>query len=87
MTSFVAIKQTAERHGIEPAICCSICAMLDGRNLSSILSGEKLKTSTARGCPQGGMLLLLLWNLVEVGGWFIFYGDSTVMAITRRICL
>jgi hypothetical protein len=52
--SFDIIKQAAERHGIEPAICRWICAMLDSRNINAILSGEILRTSAARGYPQGG---------------------------------
>jgi hypothetical protein len=63
-TSFDIIKQAAERHGIEPAICRWICAMLDSRNINAILSGETLKASVARGCPQGGVLSPLLWSLV-----------------------
>jgi hypothetical protein len=55
-TSFDIIKQAAERHGIKPAICRWICAMLDSRNTSAILSGETLRASTARGCPQGVVL-------------------------------
>jgi hypothetical protein len=63
-TSFDIIKQAAERHGIEPAICRWICAMLDSRNTKAILSGNTLRTSAARGYPQGGVLSPLLWSLV-----------------------
>jgi hypothetical protein len=63
-TSYDTIKQASERHGIEPAICRWICAMLDSRNISAILSGETLRASVARGCPQGGVLSPLLWSLV-----------------------
>jgi hypothetical protein len=62
-TSFDTIKQAAERHGIEPAISKWICAMLESRNLNAILSGENLRASAARGCPQGGVLSPLLWSL------------------------
>jgi hypothetical protein len=55
-TCFDIIKQAAERHGIEPTICRWICAMLDSRNITAILSGETLRVSAARGCPQGGVL-------------------------------
>jgi hypothetical protein len=34
-TSFDITKQAAERHGIEPAICRWICAMLESRDISA----------------------------------------------------
>jgi hypothetical protein len=63
-TSFHTIIQAAGRHGIEPAICRWICAMLVGRNISATLSGETLGASVAKGCRQGGVLSPLLWDLV-----------------------
>jgi hypothetical protein len=48
-TSFDTIKQAAERHGIQPAICSWICAMLESRDISAILSGETMGASTTRG--------------------------------------
>jgi hypothetical protein len=39
-TSFNTIIQAAGRHGIEPALCKWICAMLESRNISATLSGE-----------------------------------------------
>jgi hypothetical protein len=42
-TSFDTIKQAAERHGIEPAICKWICAILENRN----------KRHTVRRDPEG----------------------------------
>jgi hypothetical protein len=41
-TSFYIIKQAAERHGIEAAVCRWICAMLESSNISATLSGESL---------------------------------------------
>jgi hypothetical protein len=52
MTSF-DIKQAAERHDIEPAICRWICAMLESRNISATVAGETLRAFAARECPQG----------------------------------
>jgi hypothetical protein len=37
-TSFHITKQAAERHGIKPAICRWIYAMLESRNITAILS-------------------------------------------------
>jgi hypothetical protein len=63
-TSFNTIIQAARRHGIEPALCRWICAMLERRNRSATLSGETRTVSATRGCPQGGVLSPLLWRLV-----------------------
>jgi hypothetical protein len=35
--SFDIIKQAAEKHAFEPAICKWICAMLDSRKINAIL--------------------------------------------------
>jgi hypothetical protein len=63
-TSFDKIKQAAERHGIEPAVCRWICAMIESRNIGPTLSGETLGATAAGGCLQGGVLSPLLWSLV-----------------------
>jgi hypothetical protein len=63
-TSFDVITQAAERHGTESTICRWICSMLESRNTVTTLSGETLRVSTAKGCPQEGVLLPLLWSLV-----------------------
>jgi hypothetical protein len=62
--SFDTIKQAAERHSIEPAICSKICAMLEKRNIIATLLGENLGKFLAKGCPQGSVILPLLWSLV-----------------------
>jgi hypothetical protein len=58
-TSFDTIIQAAGRHGIEPALCRWICAMLKNRNIRATLSGETQTVSGARVCPQGGEHSLL----------------------------
>jgi hypothetical protein len=63
-TSFNIIKQAAERHGIKPAVCRWICAILEGRIISATLPGETLWVTAARWCPQGGAPSPLLWSLV-----------------------
>jgi hypothetical protein len=80
-TSCDTIKQAAEGHGIEPAICRWICAMLKSRSIIATLSGETLGASVTRGCPQGGVLSPLLWGLVmddllwehDDGGYYTEY--------------
>jgi hypothetical protein len=93
-TSFDTIKQAAERHGIEPTICKWICAMLDSRNINAILSGETLRASAARGCPQGGVLSPLLWSLVvedllwelnSNGYYAVGYADDIPILINGKL--
>jgi hypothetical protein len=38
--------------------------MLGGRKITTMLAGETLEESVARGCLQGGVLLPVLWDLV-----------------------
>jgi hypothetical protein len=38
--------------------------MLGSRKITATLVGETLEGSVARGCPQAGILLPLLWSLV-----------------------
>jgi hypothetical protein len=47
-TSFHTIKLAAERHGIEPAICRWICAMLESRIVTATLSGKTPRASVGR---------------------------------------
>jgi hypothetical protein len=63
-TSINIITQAAGRHSNEPTIYRWICSMLESRNIITTLLGETSRASTARECPQGGVLLPLLWGLV-----------------------
>jgi hypothetical protein len=38
--------------------------MLEIRTITATLSGEVLRASASRGCPQGGVLSPLLWSLL-----------------------
>jgi hypothetical protein len=60
ITSFDTIKKAAVRHGIDPAICRWISAMLESRYIRATLPGENLGLAAAKGCPQGGVLSPLL---------------------------
>jgi hypothetical protein len=64
--------------------------MLDRRNINAILSGETLRASAARGCPQGGVLSPLLWSLVvddllwelnSNGHYTVVYADDIAILI------
>jgi hypothetical protein len=48
-TSYDTIKQSAERHGIKPAICRCICAILESRNIVATLAGDMMRVTAARG--------------------------------------
>jgi retron-type reverse transcriptase len=63
-TSHSIIIEAAKRHGLEDTICRWINFMLGKRKIIATLAGETLEGSVARGCPQGGVLLPLLWSLV-----------------------
>jgi hypothetical protein len=58
------MKQAAERHGIEPAICRWICTMLESRKVSATFSGQIRGVAAARGCPQGAVLSPLRWSMI-----------------------
>jgi hypothetical protein len=92
-TSFDIIKQAAEKHGIEPAICRWICAMLECRNIIATLSGDNLGASAVKGCPRGGVLLPLLWSLIvddflwelNLNGYYtVGYTDAIAILINGK---
>jgi hypothetical protein len=93
-TSFDTITHAAERHGIEPTICRWICSMLESRNVTTTLSGETLRASTARRCPQGHALSPLLWVLVvdeqllwelnDSGYYTVGYADDIAILINGK---
>jgi hypothetical protein len=78
-TSFDTIKQAAERHGIEPAVCRWICAMLESRNISATLSGEALGATMA----EVDRREVCCRPCCGAESWTIFYGDSLLHS---RIC-
>jgi hypothetical protein len=89
-TSFDMTEQAAGNHGIEPAICRWIRAMLESRTATATLSGETLRVSAAGGCPQGGVISPLLWSLVvgdflwelnDKGYYTVGYADDIAILI------
>jgi hypothetical protein len=63
-TSFHAITMAVRQRGVE-AICCRwISSMLRNRLVHTTLAGCSLTAKVVGGCPQGGVLSPLLWNLV-----------------------
>jgi len=64
--------------------------MLGGRKIKATLAEEALEGCVARGCPQEGILLPLLWSLVvdelirglkENGCYTLGYADDIVTII------
>jgi hypothetical protein len=76
-TSFDKIKQAVGKHGMEPAICRWISAMLESRTITATLSGETLSVQrlSAGGCALG--LCCGVWS------WTIFYGNSMIKGIIQ----
>ena len=63
-TSFNSIIRTARERGIEDTCCRWIGGMLKSRVVFTTMMDETLGASVAGGCPQGGVLSPLLWNLI-----------------------
>jgi retron-type reverse transcriptase len=63
-TSFNAISTTARERGLEETCCKWVRSMLQSRLVHTSLMGSNLTAQVVRGCPQGGVLCPLLWNLV-----------------------
>jgi hypothetical protein len=67
--------------------------MLESRNISATLSGDTLRATAARGCPQGGVLSPLLWSLVvddllwglnNNGYYTVGYADDIAILINGK---
>jgi hypothetical protein len=63
-TSFQAITTAARERGFEETCCRWISSMLESRLVHTSLVGSSLTAEVVGGCPQGGVLSPLLWNLV-----------------------
>ncbi|KAJ4450579.1 hypothetical protein ANN_28739 [Periplaneta americana] len=63
-TSCEVILTAFQEHNVPPLICKWIHYMLKSRQITMSLVGETLRVSVAGGCPRGGVLLPLLWDLV-----------------------
>ena len=63
-TSFNTIITAARERGLEDTCCRWIGSMLECRLVHISLMGSSLTAKVVGGCPQGGVLSPLLWNLV-----------------------
>ena len=64
-TSIEAIISALLRHGVPPLFERWIASMLSNRCIISSFMWETMQVARVRGCPQGGNLLPLLWNLTK----------------------
>lgn len=89
-TSFNSIVRAAGQHMIDDTICRWIKSMLKHRTINSTIAETSKKVTATKGCPQGGVLSPLLWNLVvdellrnlnERGYLTLGYADDIVVII------
>ena len=62
-TSFSAIITAARARRLEETCCRWIRSMLESRLVHTSIMGSSLTAKVVGGCPQGGVLSPLLWNL------------------------
>lgn len=63
-TSFKSMNNALSRHNINNTIGRWVDSMLRGRQVQATLNGDTIEVAVAKGCPQGGVLSPLLWDLV-----------------------
>ena len=87
------IINAAQKHGINSTICRWINHMLKSREIQCTIFKDTVKILTTRGCPQGGVLSPLLWNLVanelivllnKKGFRTIGFADDVFISITGK---
>jgi hypothetical protein len=92
-TSFNAITTAARERGLEETCCRWIRSMLEGRLVHTSLMGSNLTAQVVGGCPQGGVLSPLLWNLVvdrllivtnDLGFRTLGYADDIVIMVQGK---
>ena len=92
-TSFEQICLAAGRHGVHTHIVRWIRYMLEQRTVTASLGGSSLTVTVTRGCPQGGVLSPLLWNMVvdgllsklnKTGVFTQGYADDIVILVSGR---
>jgi hypothetical protein len=91
-TAFNAITTAARERGLQETCCRWVRSMLESRLMHTSLMGSSL-TARVTGCPQGGVLSPLLWNLVvdrlldvtNVLGFSTFgYADDIVIIVQGK---
>jgi len=92
-TSFKTIITATRKRGLEETCCRWIEFMLEGRLVHTSLMGSSITAEVIRGCPQGGVLSRLLWNLVvdrllnvtnDLGFSTFGYADDIVIIVQGK---
>jgi hypothetical protein len=92
-TSFHAIIMVARERGLKETCCRWVGSMLERRLVHTSLMSSSLTAKVAGGCPQGGVLSLLLWNLLvdrllvvtnDLGFSTFGYADDTVIIVQGK---
>jgi len=90
---YTAMVRGVQERGLEPALCRWIEVMLRSRRTRADFQGEAEVIIPTKGCPQGGVLSPLLWNLVvdevlkELSSKGVFvqgYADDIVIMVQGR---
>lgn len=90
-----AMTRAVLRRGVNPSISKWIGSMLRCRRVKATLQGESVEVTPTRGCPQGGVLSPLLWNLVvdgllveltDAGIYIQGYADDIVLMVQGKYC-
>lgn len=63
-TGFQTIEQSLSDKGVDRWTINWILAMLESRNIKATSLGSEIAYNPTKGCPQGGCLSPLLWNIV-----------------------
>jgi hypothetical protein len=92
-TSFNAITTAAREHELEKTHCRWVRSTLESRRVHISLMGSNLTAQVVGGCPQGGVLSPLLWNLVadrllvetnDLGFRTFGYADDIVIIVQGK---
>jgi hypothetical protein len=92
-TYFNAITTAARERGLEETCCRWVRSMLESRLLHTSVMGSSLTAKAVGGCPQGGVLSPLLWNLVvdrllvatsELGFSTFGYADDIIIIVQGK---
>lgn len=93
--SFLSIEKAARNKGVNDNTVRLITSMLFNRNVEMDLAGKKLRTAITMGCPQGGVLSSIWWNLVpdspilklnRLGYYSIRYEDDLDNLLRGKFC-
>ena len=92
-TTYETIANGARMHSIHEGITFWITSLLKQRRLNAVLRGSLVNMTPSRGCPQGGVLSPLLWNMVadeilhllnSSGYYTVGYADDFVILIQGK---